>query len=84
MSSVCQEKLNSNGFFIYFKILILMAVFDVFDPLANVTPRFKEEELANIIEWFDNNSKPLLIINEVEPINVITVENLKQYLDLKK
>ncbi|XP_023948603.1 calmodulin-like [Bicyclus anynana] len=61
-----------------------MAQFDVFDPLANVTLRFTEEELSDIIEWFDNKSEPLLIINEGEPINVITIENLRQFLELKK
>ncbi|XP_045774569.1 calmodulin-like [Maniola jurtina] len=61
-----------------------MAVFDVFNPLANVTPRFTEEHLADIVEWFDNKSKPLLITSDSEPINVITIENLKEFLGLKK
>ncbi|XP_039756524.1 uncharacterized protein LOC120631142 [Pararge aegeria] len=61
-----------------------MAVFDVFKPLANVIPRFREEDLAHVIEWFDNHSKPLLILNEGEAINVITIENLKQFLESKK
>ncbi|XP_046969820.1 calmodulin-like [Vanessa cardui] len=61
-----------------------MAVFDVFNPLKNVTPRFTEEKLSEIIEWFDENSKPLLIIDNGEPINVITVEKIKDFLELKK
>nr|XP_026495773.1 calmodulin-like [Vanessa tameamea] len=61
-----------------------MAVSDVFNPLQNVTPRFTEEQLSEIIEWFDENSKPLLIIDNGEPINVITVEKIKDFLDLKK
>ncbi|XP_075980607.1 uncharacterized protein LOC142979537 isoform X2 [Anticarsia gemmatalis] len=51
-----------------------MAVFDVFQPLAHVTPRFTEEQLEEIVQWFDENAKPLLVINEGEPINVVTIE----------
>ncbi|XP_028166789.1 calmodulin-like [Ostrinia furnacalis] len=61
-----------------------MAVFDVFDPLRGITPRFTEDQLADIIEWFDSTAKPLLSINDGEPINVISVENLIKYLELKK
>ncbi|KAM3965822.1 uncharacterized protein ACR2FA_000145 [Aphomia sociella] len=61
-----------------------MAVFNVFNPLQNITPRFTEEQLNEIIEWFDVNSKPLLTINEGDPINVITIEQLIDFLKLKK
>ncbi|XP_069360912.1 uncharacterized protein [Maniola hyperantus] len=62
----------------------MMSVFDVFNPLANVAPRFTEEDLADIVEWFDNKSKPLLVLSDSVPINVITIENLKDFLELKK
>lgn len=62
-----------------------MAVFDVLNPLANITPRFTEEQLADIIQWFDSNAKPLLFINDApEPTNVVTIENLITFLELKK
>lgn len=62
-----------------------MAVFDYLDPMANITPRFTEEQLQDIVEWFDGNSKPLLVINQEEgPINVITIDQLEIYLGLRK
>ncbi|XP_013199400.1 troponin C [Amyelois transitella] len=61
-----------------------MAVFDVFDPLQNITPKFTEEQLEVIIEWFDSNAKPLLVINDGEPINVISIEQIIDFLKLKK
>lgn len=61
-----------------------MAVFDVFDPLRGITPRFTEEQLNEIIDWFDSTAKPLLTINDGEPINVISIENLIDFLNLKK
>lgn len=62
-----------------------MAVFDYLDPLASITPRFTEEQLQEIVEWFDENSKPLLVINQDErPINVITIDQLEIYLGLRK
>lgn len=61
-----------------------MAVFDVFDPLRGITPRFTEEQLTEIIDWFDSTAKPLLTINDGEPINVISIENLIDFLNLKK
>ncbi|XP_050347409.1 calglandulin-like [Nymphalis io] len=61
-----------------------MAVFDVFNPLQNVKPRFTEEQLSELIQWFDENSKPRVIIDDGEPINVITIENVKEFLELKK
>lgn len=62
----------------------MAAVFDVFNPLVNVTPRFTEEQLQDFKEWFDENSKPLLTINEGEPVNVISIEKLMDFLQLKK
>lgn len=62
-----------------------MAVFDYLDPLASITPSFTEEQLQDIVEWFDENSKPLLVINpEEEPIKVITIDQLEIYLGLRK
>ncbi|XP_021195001.3 uncharacterized protein LOC110379599 [Helicoverpa armigera] len=62
-----------------------MAVFDFLNPLANVTPRFTEEQLEQMVQWFDENSKPLLIINNAEePTNVVTIEQLISFLELKK
>lgn len=62
-----------------------MSVFDFLNPLAGLTPRFTEEQLAEIIEWFDGHSKPLLIINDApEPTNVVTIEQLISFLELKK
>lgn len=62
-----------------------MAVFDYLDPLASITPRFTEEQLQEIVQWFDDNSKPLLVINQDEgPINVITIDQLEIYLGLRK
>lgn len=62
-----------------------MAVFDYLDPLASITPRFTEEQLQDIVEWFDENSKPLLVINqEEEPTKVITIDQLEIYLGLRK
>lgn len=61
-----------------------MAVFDVFNPMGNVTPRFTEEQLADMIAWFDENAKPLLVINDGEPINVVTIEQFMDFLGLKK
>lgn len=61
-----------------------MAVFDVFDPLRGITPRFTEEQITEINDWFDSTAKPLLTINDGEPINVISIENLIDFLNLKK
>ncbi|CAH2092917.1 unnamed protein product [Euphydryas editha] len=61
-----------------------MAVFNVLDPLQNVSLLFTEEQLADVIAWFDSNSKPYVIIEDEEPFSVITVEKLIQFLDLKK
>lgn len=61
-----------------------MSVFDIFNPLANLKPRFTEEQLEQIIQWFDENAKPLLVINDGEPINVISIEQLISFLELKK
>ncbi|CAH0680123.1 unnamed protein product [Chilo suppressalis] len=61
-----------------------MALFDVFNPLQNVTPKFTEEQLNEIIEWFDANAKPLLTINDGESINVISIEKFIDFLKLKK
>ncbi|XP_053610604.1 uncharacterized protein LOC128675311 [Plodia interpunctella] len=61
-----------------------MAVFDVFNPLQNITPRFTEEQLNEIVEFFDTNAKPLLVINDGEPINVISIEQVIDFLNLKK
>ncbi|KAJ0174648.1 hypothetical protein K1T71_009756 [Dendrolimus kikuchii] len=60
-----------------------MAVFDVFNPLQNVIPRFTEEQLDQIIEWFDANSKPQLIINEGSPTLVVTIEKFVKFFELK-
>lgn len=60
-----------------------MAVFNEFDPLRNITPRFTEEQLIEITDFFDKNAKPLLVINEGEPINVISIENVIAFLNLK-
>lgn len=49
-----------------------MSVFDALNPLAHVTPRFTEEQLEEMVQWFDENAKPLLTINDApEPTNVI-------------
>ena len=62
-----------------------MSVFDFLNPLENLTPRFTEEQLEDIILWFDNHAKPLLTINDApEPTNVVTIEQLISYLELKK
>lgn len=61
-----------------------MAMFNVLKPLQNVSVLFTEEQLSDIIAWFDSNSKPYIIIEDEEPVNVITVEKLIQFLDLKK
>lgn len=61
-----------------------MAVFDVYDPLRGITPRFSEDQLNDIIEWFDGVAKPLLTINDGEPINVISIDNFIDFLKLKK
>ncbi|KAJ2945618.1 hypothetical protein O0L34_g441 [Tuta absoluta] len=62
-----------------------MAVFDFLNPLAHITPRFTEEQLEDIVTWFDENSQPLLVINEnAEPTNVITIEQLQTFLGLRK
>ncbi|XP_045451426.1 calmodulin-like [Melitaea cinxia] len=60
-----------------------MAMFNVLKPLQNVSLLFTKEQLSDIIAWFDSNSKPYIIEDE-EPVNVITVEKLIQFLDLKK
>ncbi|KAI5642154.1 EF-hand domain pair domain-containing protein [Phthorimaea operculella] len=63
-----------------------MAVFDNLNPLKYVTPRFTEEQLEDIVKWFDENSQPLLmlVINETRvPTNVITIEQLQTFLGLK-
>lgn len=60
-------------------------MFDVLNPLANIHPRFTEDELNVIVEWFDENAKPQLVINDAEPpTNVITIEKLQKFLELKK
>ncbi|KOB69836.1 Calmodulin [Operophtera brumata] len=61
-----------------------MAGFDVFNPLANITPRFTEEQLENFKEWFDEKSKPLLLIDDGPPIKVISIEDFMDFLQLKK
>ncbi|XP_073946920.1 uncharacterized protein [Choristoneura fumiferana] len=61
-----------------------MAAFDPFNPLQNVKLRFTEEQLAEIIEYFDANAKPLLIIDDGAPVNVITVDKFIKFLELKK
>ncbi|XP_026756391.3 uncharacterized protein LOC113516210 [Galleria mellonella] len=61
-----------------------MAIFDVFNPLQNITPKFIEEQINEIVEWFDANSKPLLVIKDGDPINVITIEQLIDFLKLRK
>ncbi|CAH0725764.1 unnamed protein product, partial [Brenthis ino] len=61
-----------------------MSDFDFLNPLQNVSLRLTEQQIAEITEWFDTNSKPLLIINEEEPINAITVDKIKEFLELKK
>lgn len=58
-------------------------MFNVLKPLQNVSLLFTKEQLSDIIAWFDSNSKPYIIEDE-EPVNVITVEKLIQFLDLKK
>lgn len=59
-------------------------MFNVLEPLQNVSVLFTEEQLSDIIAWFDSYSKPYIIIEDEEPVNVITVEKLIQFLDLKK
>nr|XP_034834973.1 uncharacterized protein LOC117991485 [Maniola hyperantus] len=59
----------------------MMSVFDVFNPLANVAPRFTEEDLADIVEWFDNKSKPLLVLSDSVPINVFDTEK-RNFLEI--
>lgn len=61
-----------------------MSVFDVINPLSNTTPKFTEEQLEETLKWFDDNAHPLLITDEGEPTNVVTIEQLLQFLDLKK
>lgn len=61
-----------------------MSVFDFLNPLAKLSPRFTEEKLEEIVQWFDENAKPLLIIDEGEPTNVITIEQFMSFLELKK
>ncbi|XP_038222618.1 troponin C, slow skeletal and cardiac muscles-like [Zerene cesonia] len=61
-----------------------MGTFDVYDPLRNVNISFTEEQLIEISEWFDATAKPRLVINNGDPINVITIDDLKQFLELKK
>lgn len=62
-----------------------MTVFDTLNPLAHVTPRFTEEQLEEMVQWFDENAKPLLTINDApEPTNVVTIEQFVSFLELKK
>ncbi|XP_030040400.1 calmodulin-like protein 6 [Manduca sexta] len=61
-----------------------MTTFDVFNPLKNITPRFTDDQINEIVEWFDENSKPQLIINEGEPTPVITIQKFINFLSLKK
>ncbi|XP_059052705.1 calmodulin-like isoform X2 [Achroia grisella] len=61
-----------------------MALFDVFNPFQGITPRFTEEKINEIIAWFDVHSKPLLVINDGDPLHVITIEKLIDFLKLKK
>lgn len=58
-------------------------IIDVYNPLANVTFQLTEEQIKEISEWFDENAKPLLIINE-KPTNIVTIDELRQFLALKK
>ncbi|XP_072944990.1 uncharacterized protein [Epargyreus clarus] len=58
-------------------------MFDPFNPLQNIETRFAPEELEEIDEWFTENAKPLLLINQ-QPVDIITIEQLKQFLGLKK
>lgn len=63
------ESLSAVDFFIK---ITKMSVFDALNPLAHVTPRFTEEQLEEMVQWFDENAKPLLTINDApEPTNVI-------------
>ncbi|XP_045522865.1 uncharacterized protein LOC123713306 [Pieris brassicae] len=58
--------------------------FDAFDPLQNVTVNFTEDQLSEIKEWFETTAKPRLIINEGNPINVVTIEEFRDFLGKKK
>ncbi|CAK1555770.1 unnamed protein product [Leptosia nina] len=58
--------------------------FDPFNPLQNVVVTFTDDQLSDISNWFEETAKPRLTINDGEPINVITIDEFKKFLELKK
>ncbi|KAG7312242.1 hypothetical protein JYU34_001714 [Plutella xylostella] len=57
--------------------------YDILNPLNTIT-RFTQEQINDINEWFSSEAKPLLSVDDSDPINVVTVEQFEQFLGLKK
>ncbi|CAK1586938.1 unnamed protein product [Parnassius mnemosyne] len=61
-----------------------MTASDIINPIRDLTLRLKEKYIGDIVEWFDNNSEAFSLTDSIESINVISIEKLMQFLELKK
>lgn len=61
-----------------------MEELDVLNPLQSIKLLLTEEQITEIIEWFDANSKPSVIIEEEPPVDAISIEKMIEYMELKK
>lgn len=55
----------------------------ILNPLQDVKPRFSEEQLAFIDDFFEKMAKPIFLVDG-EKLNAITVEHLQSFLRLRK
>ncbi|XP_068618054.1 uncharacterized protein [Battus philenor] len=54
------------------------------NPLGDKIPRFSEEHLNEILEWFDKFSKPYQYTDTNETMKFITIDRLMNFLEERK
>ncbi|KPI97003.1 hypothetical protein RR46_05620 [Papilio xuthus] len=54
---------------------------NIIDPLGDKAPRFSEQHLNEILEWFEEKSQPVSVPDIDEPLKFVNVDQLMQFLE---
>lgn len=56
----------------------------IVDPLGDKTPRFSEQHLNEIVQWFEEKSQPISVPDTDEPLQFVNVDQLMQFLEERR
>ncbi|XP_014360086.2 calglandulin [Papilio machaon] len=56
----------------------------IVDPLGDKIPRFSEQHLNEILEWFEEKSQPISVPDVDELIKFVNVDQLMQFLEERR